>query len=72
MKKTLLAVAAVLFGMNMSAQNLISNSTFDTDATGWSQYTRNGGSITTFQVEEGILHVKSNGAGDNTTDANLT
>lgn len=71
MKKTLLAVAAVLFGMNMSAQNLISNSTFDTDATGWSQYTRNGGSITTFQVEEGILHVKSNGAGDNTTDANL-
>lgn len=42
MKKTLLAVAAVLFGMNMSAQNLISNSTFDTDATGWSQYTRNG------------------------------
>lgn len=71
MKKTLLAVAAVLFGMNMSAQNLISNSTFDTDATGWSQYTRNGGSITTFQVEEGILHVKSSGAGDNTTDANL-
>ena len=71
MKKSLLAVAAVLFGMNMSAQNLISNSTFDTDATGWSQYTRNGGSITTFQVEEGILHVKSNGAGDNTTDANL-
>lgn len=71
MKKSLLAVAAVLFGMNMSAQNLISNSTFDTDVTGWSQYTRNGGSIATFQVEDGILHVKSNGAGDNTTDANL-
>lgn len=71
MKKSLLAVAAVLFGMNMSAQNLISNSTFDTDATGWSQYTRNGGSIAIFQVEDGILHVKSNGAGDNTTDANL-
>lgn len=71
MKKTLLAVAAVLFGMNMSAQNLISNSTFDTDAIGWSQYTRNGGSIAIFQVEEGILHVKSNGAGDNAIDANL-
>lgn len=71
MKKTLLAVAAVLFGMNMSAQNLISNSTFDTDATGWSQYTRNGGNIAIFQVEEGILHVKSSGAGDKDTDANL-
>lgn len=71
MKKTLLAVAAVLFGMNMSAQNLISNSTFDTDATGWSHYTRNGGSITTFQVEEGILHVKSNAPGDGDIDANL-
>lgn len=71
MEKTLLAVAAVLFGMNMSAQNLISNSTFDTDAIGWSQYTRNGGSIAIFQVEEGILHVKSNGAGDNAIDANL-
>ncbi|HJF42687.1 T9SS type A sorting domain-containing protein [Coprobacter fastidiosus] len=71
MKKSLLAVAAVLFGMNISAQNLISNSTFDTDATGWAQYTRNGGSIAIFQVEEGILHVKSNGAGDNAIDANL-
>lgn len=35
MKRILLVTAAVLFGMNMSAQNLVSNSMFDTDMTGW-------------------------------------
>lgn len=69
MKKNLLAAAAVLFGMNMSAQNLISNSMFDTDMTGWTQYTRNGGSVATCEVtSDGILHVKTNGAGNNTSD----
>lgn len=33
MKRILLVTAAVLFGMNMSAQNLVSNSMFDTDMT---------------------------------------
>ena len=37
MKRILLVTAAVLFGMNMSAQNLVSNSMFDTDMTGWTQ-----------------------------------
>ena len=71
MKRILLVTAAVLFGMNMSAQNLVSNSMFDTDMTGWTQYSRNGGSVATCEVSDGILHVKSNGAGDNTTDTNL-
>lgn len=71
MKRILLITTAVLFGMNMSAQNLISNSMFDTDMTGWTQYSRNGGSVATCEVSDGILHVKSNGAGDNTTDTNL-
>ena len=71
MKRILLVTAAVLFGMNMSAQNLVSNSMFDTDMTVWTQYSRNGGSVATCEVSDGILHVKSNGAGDNTTDTNL-
>lgn len=71
MKRILLVTAAVLFGMNMSAQNLVSNSMFDTDMTGWTQYSRNGGSVATCEVSDGILHVKSNGAWDNTTDTNL-
>ena len=71
MKRILLVTAAVLFGMNMSAQNLVSNSMFDTDMTGWTQYSRNGGSVATCEVSDGIFHVKSNGAGDNTTDTNL-
>jgi hypothetical protein len=71
MKRILLITAAVLFGMNMSAQNLVSNSMFDTDMTDWAQYSRNGGSVATCEVSDGILHVKSNGAGDNTTDTNL-
>ena len=41
MKRILLVTAAVLFGMNMSAQNLVSNSMFDTDMTGWTQYLLN-------------------------------
>lgn len=68
MKNFLLAVTAVLFGMNISAQNLISNSMFDTDMTGWTQYTRNGGGVAICEVTEGILHVKTNAAGDNTSD----
>ncbi|RHO53613.1 T9SS C-terminal target domain-containing protein [Tannerella sp. AM09-19] len=71
MKRILLITAAVLFGMNMSAQNLVSNSMFDTDMTDWAQYSRNGGSVATCEVSDGILHVKSNGAGDRDIDANL-
>lgn len=44
---------------------------FDTDMTGWTQYSRNGGSVATCEVSDGILHVKSNGAGDRDIDANL-
>lgn len=68
MKRILLITAAVLFGMNMSAQNLVSNSMFDTDMTDWAQYSRNGGSVATCEVSDGILHVKSNGAGDRDID----
>lgn len=71
MKNFLLAVTAVLFGMNISAQNLISNSMFDTDMNGWTQYTRNGGGVAICEVTEGILHVKTNAAGDNTSDTYL-
>ena len=44
---------------------------FDTDMTDWAQYSRNGGSVATCEVSDGILHVKSNGAGDRDIDANL-
>lgn len=71
MKRILLVTAAVLFGMNMSAQNLVSNSMFDTDMTSWTQYSRNEGSVVTCEVSDGILYVKSNGAGDGAIDANL-
>lgn len=71
MKRILLVTAAVLFGMNMSAQNLVSNSMFDTDMTSWTQYSRNEGSVATCEVSDGILYVKSNGAGDGAIDANL-
>lgn len=64
MKKFLLAVTAVLFGMNISAQNLISNSMFDTDMTGWTQYSRNGCTITKCEVTDGALSVSTGGKDD--------